>query len=179
LANLEVGAIELHHAPIDVHRLMESMQGSLAALLVNPQVRLEMQVEPDLPELVADADRLRQVAHEPGDDSLRGEPRGRHHRASYATGQSNPVPGSRTSARRRAAPRQQPCISVALSRKLVDLHGGQLQMERREGGLTMFDFGLPINGSVAQVTRLNPLIIRRWHDDASYATVALGARRTT
>src|SRR3989304_6304797 len=61
LANLELGTLELHHAPVEIGGLMEGLRVSLASLMVNPQVRLEVQVEPGLPKIMADADRLRQV----------------------------------------------------------------------------------------------------------------------
>jgi signal transduction histidine kinase len=161
LANLEVGAIELHHAPVDVRSLMEGMQGSLAALLVNPQVRLEMRVEPDLPELVADADRLRQVltnlvvtaAEMSHEGVIAVQAARRANQLLFQVAAPAPAPHPPAGAGVAGTLRDNDhAISMALSRKLVDLHGGQLQMEHRESSLTVFSFGLPLNGSAAKMT---------------------------
>jgi signal transduction histidine kinase len=45
----------------------------------------------------------------------------------------------------------------------VELHGGQLQMEQREGSRTVFGFGLPIHSGAAQGTSVEP----QWHQEVA------------
>lgn len=143
LASLEVGAVELNYAPVEIHSLIEGLRGSLTSLLVNPQMRLELQIEPDLPDLVADADRLRQVltnlvmtasqmSHE-GALTVQAARRG-HHIAFQVSAPAHA-----------AGPESDHAVSLALSRKLVDLHGGRLHVEQRRDDLIVFSFNLPIN----------------------------------
>ena len=149
LANLEMGALELHHAPVEIGGLMEGLRVSLVSLMVNPQVHLEVQVEPGLPEIVADADRLRQVL-----SNLAMTASEMIHEGTItvqAARRANQILFQVAAPTLIAGPQNNHAVSLALSRKLVDLHGGQLQMEQREGGQTVFGFGLPINSSATQV----------------------------
>jgi signal transduction histidine kinase len=154
LANLEVGAIELQRTPVQVNSLIDGLQGSLASLLINPQLRLEMHVEPGLPEIMADADRLRQVltnlvmtaSEMSHDGAITLQAARRANQVMFQVSAPALVTGQEGNH----------AISLALSRKLVDLHGGRLQVEQCDGCATVFGFSLPINGSASQVTRLEP-----------------------
>jgi len=160
LANLEVSAIELERAPIDVAELVKGLRGSLNSLLVNPQLRLEMQVEPDCPPILADADRLRQVLTNlvltAAGMSREGillvrvalTPEGSatpHQAGQVAFEISAPASAAGLGGALAPAGSATPhAISLALSRRLVDLHGGRLQVQQHENGKTDFSFSLPL-----------------------------------
>jgi len=147
LANLEVGAVELHYLPIELNELLENLQDHLTAALVNPQLRLDVQVEPGLPIVMGDADRLRQVltnlAMTASEMSREGAITVRVAR------QANQIAFQVTAPALVAGLEGNHAISLALSRKLIDLHGGQLQVEQCEGNTTVFGFSLPVKAATA------------------------------
>jgi len=143
LASLEVGAVELNYAPVEIPSLLEGLRGSLASLLVNPQVRLEIQVEPGLPDIVADADRLRQVLTNLVMTASQASHEGRL--TVQATRRGNLIAFQVSALAHAAGPESDHAVSLALSRKLVDLHGGRLQVEQRRDNLIVFSFNLPLN----------------------------------
>jgi signal transduction histidine kinase len=141
LASLQVGAVELDCGPVDLPSLVEELQTTLASALVNPQLRLETHAAPDLPKLMADARRLRQVltnlvitaaetSHE-GTIGLRVTARDDE----VEFGVSAPAVWEHV--------QDDHGISLALSRHLIELHGGHLRIEQREGA-TVLSFALPI-----------------------------------
>jgi signal transduction histidine kinase len=151
LASLEVGAIELQFGPVEIGSLLDGLRGSLASLLVNPQVCLDMQAEPGLPTVMADADRLRQVLTNlvmtASEISREGVITVQAERRANRVLFQVVAPGLA------AGQESNHTISLALSRRLVDLHGGSLQVEQREGNVTVFGFSVLINGSASQVIR--------------------------
>jgi signal transduction histidine kinase/HAMP domain-containing protein len=143
LANLEVGAIALQREPVRVESLIESVHSGLSSILVKPQVRFQTQIEPDLPEINADANRLRQLltnlvmtASEMCHDGVISLVVARQvHQVSFQV--SAPAAS--------AGLEGDHAISLALSRKLIEMHGGRLQVEQHQDNLTVFGFSLPVS----------------------------------
>jgi len=142
LANLEVGAVEMEYAPVNLADLASDLQTTLSSVLVNPQVQLDVLVESAPPVIMADANRLRQVltnlvvtaaemSHE-GTIVLRAEALGldQVQFSVRAPITRDDIEGNHG-------------VSLALSRRLVELHGGHLQIEQHEG-VTLFEFILPV-----------------------------------
>jgi signal transduction histidine kinase len=144
LANLEVGSVELQRAPADMAGLLDGLQATLVSALVNPQLRLQMHIEPDLPAMMIDADRLRQVLTNlvitAAEMSREGVIIVSVARQSGQVEFDIIAPSVGVSANGHGG------ISIALSRRLVELHGGRLQSEQHAGS-TRFWFTLPINSS--------------------------------
>lgn len=141
LASLEVGAVELDCELVDLPSLVEELRTALASALVNPQLRLEAQTAPDLPALRADARRLRQVltnlvitAAEMSHDGVIGL---------CVTGRDDAVEFSVSAPTVWEHVQDNHGISLALSRHLIELHGGRLRIEQREGA-TVLSFALPV-----------------------------------
>jgi signal transduction histidine kinase/HAMP domain-containing protein len=142
LADLEVGAVVIERAPVKLADLASDLQTTLSSVLINPQLRLDVQAESAPPVIMADANRLRQVlsnlvvtaaemCHE-GTIALRVEAHGPDQaqftlRAPIARDDIEGTHG----------------VSLALSRQLVELHGGRLRVEQSEDS-TLFEFILPI-----------------------------------
>jgi signal transduction histidine kinase/HAMP domain-containing protein len=147
LANLEVGAIELRHLSVEVNELLAELQDHLAAALVNPQLRLDMQVEPNLPIIMGDADRLRQVftnlVMTASEICREGAI------TVHAARQVNQVAFAVAAPAPAADLEGNHAISLALSRRLIDLHGGQLRVEQCGDSTTIFGFSLPVNTAAA------------------------------
>jgi signal transduction histidine kinase len=142
LANLEVSMVEMERTPVNLADLASDLQTTLSSVLVNPQLRLDVQAESAPPAIMADANRLRQVlsnlvvtaaemSHE-GTIALRVEARGPDHArfTLQAPITRDDIEGNHG-------------VSLALSRRLVELHGGRLRVEQHEGS-TLFEFILPI-----------------------------------
>jgi signal transduction histidine kinase len=141
LANLEVSSVELQRAPVDMASLLDGLQATLVSALVNPQLRLQMQIEPDLPALIIDADRLRQVL-----TNLVITAAEMSHEGVILVSvvrQAGQVEFAVIAPAVGASANGCGGISVALSRRLVDLHSGRLQIEQHAGS-TRFWFTLPI-----------------------------------
>ena len=142
LADLEVGTVEMERAPINLADLVSDLQTTLSSALVNPQVQLDVLAESAPPVIRADANRLRQVitnlvvtaaemSHE-GTVVLRVEALGPD-QAQFTVR----APITRDDIEGNHG------VSLALSRRLVELHGGRLRIEQHEG-VTLFEFTLPI-----------------------------------
>lgn len=61
IAKMEAGKIEWHDQPVKIHELIEQTIQSATTLAADKGLVLESYVQPDLPPLVADPDRIRQV----------------------------------------------------------------------------------------------------------------------
>jgi signal transduction histidine kinase len=132
----------MERAPVNLADLASDLQTTLSSVLVNPQLRLDVQAESAPPAIMADTNRLRQVlsnlvvtaaemSHE-GTLTLRVEAHGPDQaqftlRAPIARGDIEGTHG----------------VSLALSRRLVELHGGRLRVEQYKDS-TLFEFILPI-----------------------------------
>ncbi len=153
LANLEVSMVEMERTPVNLADLASDLQTTLSSVLVNPQLRLDVQAESAPPAIMADANRLRQVlsnlvvtaaemSHE-GTIALRVEAHGPD-QARFtlrAPIMRDDIEGNHG-------------VSLALSRRLVELHGGRLRVEQHESS-TLFEFILPI-GELASETQEQP-----------------------
>jgi len=144
LANLEVGSVELQRAPADITGLLDGLQTTLVSALVNPQLSLQMHVEPGLPTMMIDADRLRQILTNlvitAAEVSHEGAIVVSVARQAGQVEFDIIAPAVAVSANGHGG------ISMALSRRLVELHGGRLQTEQH-ASLTRFWFTLPIYSS--------------------------------
>jgi len=147
LANLEVGSVELNYTPVDLNSLVSDLHETLASTLVNPQLRLEAQAEPDLPMMMADADRLRQVLSNlvltAAEMSREGVITLRVARANGLVQFEVGAPAIWDQAENTHG------VSLALSRRLVELHGGRLHVAEGPTGSTLFEFALPTNARAA------------------------------
>jgi signal transduction histidine kinase len=167
LASLEVGTVEMHYAPVDLTGLIAELRTTLASTLVNPQLRLEMQVEPDLT-MMADADRLRQVLtslvvtaaemSREGVITLRvtraGGPLQRaggplQGIGDHLQGVEEQIQFVISAPAVWASAEGNHRISLALSRRLVELHGGRLNVEQNQDA-TLFEFTLPAHEPTAE-----------------------------
>lgn len=161
LADLEAGTIEMQLAPVNLPSFMDDLQAMLPAALVNPRVQLEIWVGSDLPTVMADANRLRQVltnlvmtAAEMSHDGMmkllvtRHAPQNGNNRE-YLQDDSGRVMFALNAPAMWDAAEGDRGISLALSRRLIELHGGRLRVEQHSQNLTVFSFSLPVNTSAS------------------------------
>jgi signal transduction histidine kinase len=143
LANLEVGTIELNKTSVDIAYLIQDMESNLSLTMHALPLRVDLQTEPALPVILADADRLRQVLTNliitatgisPGETITLN--------AKHLDEQVHFVvsaPAARETAESHSD------IHLALSRRLIELHGGRLRVAEHANGDMVFAFSLPIN----------------------------------
>lgn len=142
LASLEVGAVELECAPVHLLDLVEELRTTLPSALVNPKLQLQVRAEPGLPVLIADARRLRQVLTNlvitAAEMSCEGAI------VLQVEGEDGLVEFSVSAPTVWEQVEGDQGISLALSRRLVELHGGRLWVEQRAGA-TVLSFTLPVS----------------------------------
>jgi len=156
LANLEVGSIEMHFVPVDLNGLIDELRAALRSVLINPQLSLEIRAEPDLPVIMADAERLRQVlinlvvtAAEISSEGIIELHVEQHIDEQTQFLISAPVIWDGMEGDHG--------INLALSRRLVELHNGRLRVEQRPGS-TVFSFTLPFDARTTKETE------NRWQE---------------
>ncbi len=145
LANLEVGAIDINPAQVNLDDLISDLRTTLPSALVNPQLQLDIQAEQALPILLADADRLRQVltnlvvtaAEKSHEGIIRLCVTSDKDHVQFVV--NAPVELDSTEGSQG--------ISLALSRRLIELHDARLRVEQYEGAIT-FSFSLATSRKV-------------------------------
>ena len=76
LSKLESGTMSLRRAPVDCGALVEQVVRTLAPAALKRRVQLNAEVQDQLPLLLADADRLRQVLNNLTENALKFTPKG-------------------------------------------------------------------------------------------------------
>lgn len=162
LSLAEVGRLSLHMGPVDVGGLLGGLFVNLEPVAVARSVNLRVEAAPDLPAVQADGDRLRQVfvnlianalQYTPAGGSVRVEARPDAGSLRVAVCDSGPgIPAedlphlfdrfyradkSRTRATGGSG------LGLAIVRSLVELHGGRVSVESREGQGSCFTVLLP------------------------------------
>jgi signal transduction histidine kinase len=61
LSRIEAGEVGLHIAPASVTDVLQEVADSLEPLIMSPGVQLVVGIDPDMPEVVTDQDKLRQI----------------------------------------------------------------------------------------------------------------------
>lgn len=158
---LDFGLVELEPAWLDVRELARQMVWRIADAAAEREIRIAVAEEPPLPPVWADADKLRQVLallldnacrfSSPGDQidvtfevdgaalRLRVSDRGAGIRADW-----QPLIFSRFFYGHVDMEYQGSGCSLAIARKLIDLHGGDLAFVSEEGAGSTFSLALPL-----------------------------------
>ena len=178
VAEIEAGLMELDFREVDLGEIINSVMATISALVRDKNIELRQEIHPDLPLIEADGTRLRQVLlrllsnaaqfTERGSIVVRAWPEGDSIRVAVAdTG-----PGISKEDRERVFERfekgkagmshpQGIGLGLALCKEFVEMHGGRIWVEGKEGVGSTFFFTLPRRarrGSRrAWLDRLSPL----------------------
>jgi two-component system, NarL family, sensor histidine kinase BarA len=76
LSKLESGTMTVRTRPTDLRKVLEAVESTLAPTAQKKSVGLELDVAPDVPELRADSERLRQVFLNLGENAVKFTPKG-------------------------------------------------------------------------------------------------------
>lgn len=163
LARSDAGRLAIERRPTEVESLVEDATRTMRAQLEARGQRLHEEVEPGLPQIEADGDRIRQVlvnlltnANEYCQDEAEIEVRARRMGGEVEIAVSDNGPGIPAPqlehiferfTRGGAGETQRvggTGLGLAISRSLVELHGGTIEAESTVGGGSTFRFRLPV-----------------------------------
>jgi signal transduction histidine kinase len=158
LARLEAGQARLEPTPLDVADVIQDVRETFAPAAEGASLRLEAQVDPDLPPVLADRDRLTQVLDNLLDNAVKHAPQAsgvgitarRDGPGFVEIAVADDGPGiasgdlDRVFERFYRGPRGNSGLGLAISRELVRAHGGTIRVESGAGSGARFVFTLPV-----------------------------------
>jgi len=165
LARGEVGMLHLNPESIDSGQLLRSLVDSVKPLARKNNLLLNAELPPSLPVIQADEDRLRQVVLNLLNNAFKFTPAGGSVTVRARTGGSSLVVEVQDTGRgidkaeqeRLFEPYQQLeeerarlgglGLGLSLSKKLVELHGGQIWVQSEKGKGSTFSFSIPMEVS--------------------------------
>jgi signal transduction histidine kinase/putative methionine-R-sulfoxide reductase with GAF domain/ActR/RegA family two-component response regulator/HAMP domain-containing protein len=168
ISRIEAGKLELIFEPVDLHHIIDGVMSTAVALVRDKPIKLEQEVDPELPTVRADGTRVRQVIlnllanaakfTEKGQITLRANANEEHVTISvHDTGIGISPEDQATlfqefsqvdaSATRRAGGAG---LGLAISRHLVEMHSGRIWVESEPGVGSTFTFTLPVAGPEAE-----------------------------
>ncbi len=162
LAKIEAGKLEVHIAPLDLHPLLDGVMSTAVGLTRDKGVILQKIVPPDLPLVIADERRVRQVLlnllsnaakfTDEGKITLQAEVKGAYVQISVADTGIGIAPEHfsrvfeefRQVDERVARRVGGTGLGMPISKKLVEMQGGEMWFESEVGVGSTFYFTLPI-----------------------------------
>jgi signal transduction histidine kinase/HAMP domain-containing protein len=182
ISKINAGQVELSFAPVDCGALIESVMATAHALIKDKPILLDAKITQDLPKIMGDSTRIRQVLlnllsnaakfTEEGHIVVRAQPVEAIHPRSGRIEPFVQVSVSDTGIgiapedmRKLFEPFSQvddsltrktggSGLGLSISRHLVELHGGRIWAESRPGVGSTFTFTLPVGQSSTRGTRI-------------------------
>ena len=177
LSRLDAHRLALQKEPVRVAEVIEAAVSAVASLFRDKRLGISLEVEPDLPLVLADPTRLRQVLinllansarfTDAGGVTITARRQGREVLVAVADtgiGMSpeeaahafEPFQQFGDPARRRTGSG----LGLAVSKRFVELHGGAMWVESTPGAGTTFFFTLPLHDNIALASA--PPVWQRW-----------------
>ena len=161
---IEAGRLSLHHDRVVPRNLIENTIARYAPLAAEKSIELEARVGEDLPEILADEVRLLQVLANLVGNAIKFTPAGgRITLSSEAVEEGVRFSVADTGAgiaaehlahvfdrfwTTRAQNPKGAGMGLAISKGIVDAHGGRIEVRSEEGAGTVFSFTIPAGGEV-------------------------------
>jgi signal transduction histidine kinase/HAMP domain-containing protein/ActR/RegA family two-component response regulator len=168
ISRIEAGKMELIFEPLDLQHVINGVMSTAIGLVKDKPIKLEREVAPDLPTIRADGTRLRQVILNLLSNAAKFTERGQITLRAYADEENVTISVSDTgigiSAEHQAILFQEfsqvdasstrrtggAGLGLAISRHLVELHGGRIGVESEPGVGSTFTVTLPVAGPKAK-----------------------------
>jgi signal transduction histidine kinase len=162
IAQIEAGAMELSVQPVEFSELVQSVTPTANALLQDRPIEFRCDIGPDVPPVLADANRLRQVLvkllsnaakfTEEGTITLIARRNGDHIMSSVIDTGVGVPDNDREKIFEMFRQVSEPVnsssggtgLGLAFSREIVEMHGGRIWLEGNKPKGTIFTFTLPI-----------------------------------
>ena len=166
LSQVEAGGVVLHRGQVDLTEVIDSAVAIVRPLIEKKRLALHVAIQDDLPEVDCDRTRIRQVVLNLISNAARFTERGRitvwaEEREQYVTvGVSDTGPGippkllprifdrfwrSQEGAKRRS---EGMGLGLAIAKRILELHGGPIEVESKLGVGTSFSFKLPTRAGI-------------------------------
>jgi PAS domain S-box-containing protein len=165
VSKVEAGEIRLRREPTDVAEVLHEVGEALYSQFTERQISLAIDVQADLPRVMADRQRLRQIAVNLVSNACKYTPSGGRVDVLLRNGGNrlrvdvhDTGVGIREDARRHIFtpffradnPLRDEVggtgLGLSITKKLVELHGGEIWFDTDEGSGTTFSFTLPLDG---------------------------------
>lgn len=165
LARGEIGLLEIKRQPLDVKQMLEQIAAEMKPLAATKEQSLSLEIPGTLPPLMADPVRYRQIVVNLLGNAFKYTPRGSSIKVSARSEAGNLVTEVQDNGtgilaeelpnlfvpyrriRKDASGRQSGLgIGLSLSKRLVELHGGQIWARSQVGKGSTFGFSIPLAG---------------------------------
>lgn len=166
VSKVEAGEIRLRREPIDLGELLYEVGESLFSQFTARSISLAIEVQPDLPRVPADRQRMRQIALNLISNACKYTPIGGHVDIRLRNGGARLQVDVRDTGVGIAPEAQQHIftpffradnplrdeaggtgLGLSITKRLVELHGGEIWFDTHEGQGTTFSFALPLGGA--------------------------------
>ena len=161
ISRMEAGQLRLDPTPLVVPPVLSELENGHAALAAERSIRFAVEYPDDLPPIRADADRLRQAFSNLVGNAFKFTPNGgsvvvkaerREEVVCFSVHDSGPgIPAKHQSRifdrfwQAKSATRQGAGLGLAITRGIVEAHGGQVWVESEEGRGATFHFTIPVS----------------------------------
>ncbi len=164
LARGEIGLLEIKRQPLDVSSLLEQIVAEMKPLAATKEQSLALEIAGHVPPVMADPARYRQIVVNLIGNAFKYTPRGSSIKVSARTEAGNLVTEVQDNAagipaeelpnlfvpysriRKDASGHQSGLgIGLSLSKRLVELHGGKIQVRSEVGKGSTFSFTIPLS----------------------------------
>ena len=163
LARAELGMLRLNSEPVDILHLLQEVVGNMSPEALSRRQYLTSDLPSSLPVIQADETRLRQVMHNLINKALKLTPEGGTVSVKAKEGDATLIVEVKNTGRGIAKEEQQRLfepyrclenagerfsgLELALSKMLVELHGGQIWVKSHVGKGSTFFFSLPLEAA--------------------------------
>jgi len=162
VTRIEAGRMKVEAVPSEVHDLLTDALRTLNPVANQKSIELELRTEDDLPEVLADRERIRQALSNLIGNSVKFSPSGTtidlraergDHSVLFSVRDQGPGMNEEQLShafdrfwQSRRTDREGAGLGLAITRGLIEAHGGKIWVESRVGEGSTFYFTLPVAG---------------------------------